>query len=136
MAISFISVTIYSQNFIDNYRESRTIFERFFFSATCFFIIGKSVLFEYNGILKLILENKRIVYLGKISYGIYLFHPFISTFIFGMCRKFNILDDFFKSITLNNMFVQALIFFGITIIISSLSYQFVEQPLIKLKNKF
>lgn len=79
------------------------------------------------------LNNSFLSYLGKISYGIYMYHALtfqILGFIF-----MRILDpkDFG-----NGLFV--LIFYGgsilLTILISHLSYQYFELSFLKLKNKY
>ncbi|MBC7411487.1 MAG: acyltransferase [Bacteroidia bacterium] len=65
--------------------------------------------------------------LGGISYGIYVFHPLV----------FTIINEHFKlrgtAITLITCFV---ISFVITLIISQLSYTYLETPFLKFKHKF
>jgi peptidoglycan/LPS O-acetylase OafA/YrhL len=62
-----------------------------------------------------------ILYLGKISYGLYVWHML----------NFYILDHFFKHATL----LKPLTLFP-TIAMAMISYHYLETPFLKLKNKF
>ena len=73
------------------------VFMRFFFNLMSFWVLGWAVLFGYKGVWKLILENRIVVYLGKISYGMYLYHLFVPTLIFNICSHFKIKVDFLSS---------------------------------------
>src|SRR5690606_352896 len=74
------------------------------------------------------LKNKILIYIGQISYGIYIFHNFVLSFIM---RVFNIPDqdsfNLVKSVSLS---------FVLVIIISACSWHFFEKPLLKLKRYF
>jgi peptidoglycan/LPS O-acetylase OafA/YrhL len=134
--VLFVGVTAYGRNFISNYGECRTVFERFFFSIACFWIIGKAVVFEYKGWLKIFLEQKIIVYLGKISYGLYLFHPFVEKIINTMSNRFKPFNQFFSTITGEHMIFRAG-FYGIaSIVVAAISWKVIEKPINELKNKF
>ena len=71
-----------------------------------------------------ILEFPLFIYIGKISYGIYLYHI--------LCR------DFVATFVPKNIGIgyYLIIYFLITFLFSILSYHFLEQPFLKLKNKF
>lgn len=75
--------------------------------------------------LKMILENKVLIYLGKISYGLYLFHPFIA---FTYKRL--------KLPPVENLFLKFILFSLILITVSSLSWFLLEKPVNKLKRYF
>ncbi len=80
--------------------------------TTLVLLVGdKRCIASYN----FILENKIIVGIGKISYGMYLWHQIILAF----CR-YSFLDNF----TVLNYFL----IFVITIILSIFTYYIVEQP--------
>jgi peptidoglycan/LPS O-acetylase OafA/YrhL len=79
-----------------------------------------------NANLKNVLEWKVINYLGKISYGIYMYHflVLIPVLIFVSNIKLD-----------NNIIIYSLIL-SITIAISSLSYHYFETFFLKIKAKF
>lgn len=68
-------------------------------------------------------------YLSKISYGIYIYHWIMLEFIFKI--------NFSKT---NNPIIFNVLLYGaalsITIIVASLSFQFIERPLLNWKEKY
>ena len=79
-----------------------------------------------NPTLKNLLEFRWLDYLGKISYGLYMFHGIaIATSIklLLLCNAFNDITVFMLSLLL-------------TVLISHVSYRYFEGPFLKLKNKF
>lgn len=76
--------------------------------------------------LSTVLEFKAINYLGKISYGIYMYHLILIVPTMNFLIKFN---------SLNNVLLYALSFI-LTIVVSSLSYEYLEKPFLKLKVKY
>ena len=72
------------------------------------------------------LENKVFNYLGKISYGLYMYHAIAII----VSIKVLIL------LGLNNLFLQYFCSIGITILVAGLSYKFYESYFINLKVKF
>lgn len=79
-----------------------------------------------NKKLKTILEGKIISYLGKISYGIYMYHFIVLIPVLLLVSQLNI--D-------NNIIIYSLIT-AITVGISSLSYHYFETIFLKIKTKF
>ena len=79
-----------------------------------------------NANLKNVLEWKVINYLGKISYGIYMYHFLVLIPVLIFVSNFK-LD--------NNIIIYSLIL-SITIAISSLSYHYFETFFLKIKAKF
>jgi peptidoglycan/LPS O-acetylase OafA/YrhL len=90
--------------------------------------VGKAGI-GFSGLAKRILENKFLVYTGKISYGIYIYHIFVWVFLRDWLEQF----AFFNSI---NIYLQFFIYFAATLAFASLSWSFVEKPINNLKNKF
>ena len=68
-------------------------------------------------------ENPLLVYLGKISYGLYVFHLPVLWLTYSMMDRFPEV-------------VRALTTLLITIIISMISYEFMEKRFINLKDKY
>ena len=79
------------------------------------------------------IRNRQLNYLGKISYGIYMFHPLVMQLIGFILLKL------VAKVELSDITIILLSYglvFGVTFIISHLSYQYFEKPFLKLKNKF
>jgi len=99
-----------------------------FFISVIFGILINRVAYTVNvPLLKQLLNNKQMLYIGKISYGVYLFHNFIPYFfgleIPGMHASFSMyLIQGLRLLTLIGL--------------ASFSWFFVEKPILKLKEKF
>lgn len=129
-ASAFLIVMIFSYSIYNSdlkYNFYSGVLMRFLFNVLSFWILGWSVVFEYKGILKLILENKWVLYFGKISYGLYLYHLFVQHIGNIIFDKYNMLFS---------VELRALIFVTLSIIIASLSWWLIENPINKLKNNF
>jgi peptidoglycan/LPS O-acetylase OafA/YrhL len=101
-------------------------------SGMCIWIIGTGINNEYKGIMKLILENSFVIYLGKICYGIYLFHflaPYIAKYTYSFIH---IQNPWPRFLVIEN----AIVYFILTILMASLSWHFIEQPINNIKKKF
>ena len=72
------------------------------------------------------LRDKRLVYLGTISYGLYLYHQFL----------FNIWDNYATYYGWRNTLATDLAKVGASVAIASLSWRFVERPILTLKDRF
>jgi peptidoglycan/LPS O-acetylase OafA/YrhL len=72
------------------------------------------------------MENKISNYLGKISYGMYMYHPIIIVFCIKIGIMFNIIDNF----------VLYPIVFLLVVLLSSLSYEFYEKRFINKKARY
>lgn len=70
-----------------------------------------------------------LVYLGKISYGLYVFH-LLSLAIFAQLISIPIVDI---PLNFERRFVLS---FVLTVILAALSYTFLERPFLKLKRRF
>jgi peptidoglycan/LPS O-acetylase OafA/YrhL len=75
------------------------------------------------------LENKLFDYLGKISYGLYIYNPLVIYFL-----SFFLLNDKTDRLFESTLFV--LLTFGSIILISHLSYFHFENRFLKLKNRY
>ena len=72
------------------------------------------------------LENKPFHYLGKISYGLYMYHPLAIIITLKILYHYN----------LSNVYIQISLSVVITILLASVSYKYVESYFIKKKNVF
>jgi peptidoglycan/LPS O-acetylase OafA/YrhL len=75
-----------------------------------------------------ILECAPLRYLGKISYGLYVYHYGIIAIIAALFRKYNI----GYSLRSPQMFVAAM---GATLLVATLSFYLLEKPITNLKDK-
>jgi peptidoglycan/LPS O-acetylase OafA/YrhL len=75
------------------------------------------------------LENKVCDFLGKISYGIYVYHPLVIFSMAWLLHRF----------TLSNGVKYALVYagiFAVTIFTAYVSYEYFEKKFLKLKDRF
>jgi len=82
-----------------------------------------------DGLFNRFLELGWMKYLGKISYGLYVYH-YILIFVAGRNQDL---------ITLNfdqTRFVTAVVSFSVTVLVAALSYKYIERPILGLKDKY
>lgn len=90
-----------------------------------FLILVSKVSIGFTGPLRSIFENRTIMYLGKISYGIYLFHKFIPMIYSALDLP-----------VINDIYLKFFVYSVILIFISSLSWFLIEKPVNNLKRKY
>jgi len=100
--------------------------KKYLFTAPIFlfftgFILSKK---EDSGVLRWLKSNKWIDYLGKISFGLYMFHTPVLEYLI----PYHFISDYF--------FIKLICVSVFTILISSISYEFFEKRILRLKNKF
>ncbi len=79
--------------------------------------------------LTAVLEFAPLRYLGKISYGLYVYHYGIITILVAYFRR----EDIEYSIRSPQMSIIAM---TVTVVVATLSYYLLEKPLIDLKDKY
>jgi len=79
----------------------------------------------FQGRLKKVFENKSLMYLGKISYGMYLYHNFIP-----------LIYNYLKLPYIKNTFLNFIIQFCLLLLLSSISWYLIEKPVNGLKKYF
>jgi peptidoglycan/LPS O-acetylase OafA/YrhL len=94
----------------------------------CFFILNVS----QNPKSIVYLEQKLIHYLGKISYGLYIYHPAVIVLCVNSIHYF--LGKNINTTTFNIILYPTVTL--LTILVCDLSFRFIETPLLKLKDRF
>jgi peptidoglycan/LPS O-acetylase OafA/YrhL len=80
------------------------------------------------------LRNNILAYFGKISYGIYMYHPFVIFLVMPLVNKF--VANHTQGAIIYNVILYLLTCI-LTIIVSILSYKYIESKFIKIKdNKY
>ncbi len=92
------------------------------FGIFSIWLIGRAV-FGFSGAIGYILENSVLRYIGKISYAIYLFHPFVPKLLYWVSLPAN-----------EN--IRFAIYFIITVTLASLSWYLFERPILQFKERF
>ena len=94
----------------------------------CYIIINLAT----NPVSVLKLESKLSNYLGRISYGMYLYSTILRIFCIMLAEK--IFSP--EKVTWQFAVFYYFISFASTIAVSAVSYQYFEKPFLKLKNRF
>lgn len=138
-ASSFV-ILLLNQTF--EYKHASVLFlviERSVFALFSYFLIANAIQGNLN-LLGKFLENKVVSYLGKISYGLYLYHNFIYNYFHNKGNTlFGLFDNMFNIsnyIIFNNLFFLFLVNFVLLIAISSVSWFCIESPINSLKKYF
>jgi peptidoglycan/LPS O-acetylase OafA/YrhL len=99
------------------------VFSRLIISVISFYLVAKASI-GFKGFLRPVFENKILIYLGKISYGLYLFHNFIP--MFYKVQTLSQVNSYLK------FFIQLILL----IMLSSVSWFLLEKPINGLKKYF
>ncbi|MDX6190087.1 MULTISPECIES: acyltransferase family protein [Flavobacterium] len=112
--VSISTIVLITLNF-ENHYVSRCLYPLLF---------GMLILcLVYNPQLKKILENRILNYLGKISYGLYMYHQIVIVLVLNILFKLDIVEDWL-------IYILSII---LTIIISGISYRYIETPFLNKK---
>ncbi|RIV25334.1 acyltransferase [Fibrisoma montanum] len=142
--LGFVAVVLMTNYMIDRspygyHNVWADVWERLAASLFGFFLIGKAVL-GYGGPMKWVLENSVSQYLGRISYGLYLYHNFV--FNFYHTQPTHVTVRAWRRITdvlpfLNSAYVfQFSFFLALTIALATVSWYLVEKPINDLKDRY
>lgn len=115
------------------------VWERFFASIFFMFLIGGGIV-GYKGWFRWLLENPVSNYLGKISYGLYVYHNFVYNYYHSpathpVVRLLNKLSRTFEGFQDMHQ-LRALVLFAITVVVASASWYLIEKPINALKDKY
>ena len=114
-----------------------------FSSILNLFLVLKAYYFSFSiTYLNRILSNKIIVFIGRISYGIYVYHGIIA-YYFGLYIfdpvwhkiPFEQLGIFTK-IEFHSWVVKLPLYSAISILVAYISFRYIETPILKLKDKY
>ena len=117
-------------------------FERTFVALMAVVMVEKAT-HGYKGIIGWFLQNKVVLYLAKISYGIYLYHIFVAYLFWKVIGIINIhivrrmqvdLTGFINFLALP--LVSFFIYFVLSVALAALSWHFLEKPISNLKRLF
>jgi peptidoglycan/LPS O-acetylase OafA/YrhL len=104
-----------------------------FFLPTCLIFMSVGLIYictnTKRSIMNPVLNLRVLQSIGKISYGVYLFHKCVPFFYNYVCKKLSVPVP-------DNKVVLFLIYCTITIVISALSWKFLESRILKLKDRF
>jgi peptidoglycan/LPS O-acetylase OafA/YrhL len=129
----FTSVVVYFSihyfNFFYKVNWFHAIFDDVLFALMSAFIINYASQNKFTGILKYILENKFVVYSGKISYGIYILHLFMPDLFWGYLSRKIGLD-------ITNKYTAFVALYLLTFLVAHVSWKLMESPINNLKRYF
>lgn len=109
-----------------------------------FYLIAKVTLQPFKGITSKILQNKAVMYIGRISYGIYIYHmivyivfePIVSK-IFNNVISLSLFDSGpLRYVKYNPTIVKFPFLALLVILVASISYELFESRFLKLKKRF
>ena len=137
--LCWILLHYWSKNSGQLYNVANVVWDRLVSSVFCFFLIGKAVM-GFKGLAGSFLENRVSVYLGKISYGIYLYHNFVYNHFHSgpnhpTVRLFNKIYQYIPDLRGSVPFEASLVV-ALTILVASVSWFLFEKPINALKDKY
>ena len=107
------------------------------------YLVLKAAKFDFSiEFINKFLTNKKIVYIGTISYGIYVFHLpityYFTIYIFDpiwTTIDFSIFGSFEK-IRWHSGIIKVPLYTILSILFASISFKYFEKPILKLKDKY
>ena len=94
----------------------------YFFAVTIYAVARE-------GLFNRFLELSWMKYLGKISYGLYVYH-YVLLYFAGRINDFLPLDYVY------NIMISSVPAFAATVLVAALSYKYIERPILNLKDKY
>lgn len=129
--ILFAFLLLYT-SFIRKIKAIDAVFLRALYSILCFYIVGKA-LKGYKGLLRVVLEHPWIIFIGTISYGLYLYHLFAPEIVMRLL-KYPWINSLAGS-ALVSAVPRFIILFVVTFSIAICSWFLVEKPILGLKKR-
>lgn len=138
--LALIPVFIYT--LFSGYASFSIVFDRAFISIFAAIIIEQASN-GYQNVFGRFLENRVVLYLAKISYGIYLYHIFAAYFFWRVMEKLTPIVNNKLGINLNPIsqflaipVISFIIYLLLSIALAALSWHFLEKPISNFKKLF
>lgn len=136
---AWVLLQYWAKTFDSRYNLAFVVFERTVSSLLGFFLIGRGVM-GFTGLMSAFLENPVSVYMGKISYGLYLYHNFVYNHFHSgpmhpTVRLFRKIYQYVPALS-GSVAFEALVVAALTVIVASISWYFFEKPINALKDKY
>lgn len=128
LLLLYIVTYYYFQHLTNNYFY-KAVCDQYVFAVVCVFYVANASVGSFWGISGLLLENRLSNYIGRISYGIYLYHLFIPTFFLNVFVPIT-------GINTDSRKTAAFFYLLITVCLAHFSYRLIEKPINRLKDKF
>jgi len=82
----------------------------------------------FSGVVGKVFDNKVLIYLGKVSYGLYLYHKVIPLTLLIVLKRLDIQID--------NIVVYYCVNLLILLVLTHFSWMLIEKPILRFKSKF
>lgn len=126
LLVVFIIVYVYRKpdSLYNTFKEFKNPFVSIIYSIIVFIAIRNG----FSGLMKKILESRLMIYIGRISYGLYIYHLFMGPLYFNFLHKYIGIEA--------NDYGYFVIFFITNMTIASISWYLIEKPINGLKRYF
>jgi peptidoglycan/LPS O-acetylase OafA/YrhL len=105
------------------------VFDNVFYAGMAALIINYAAQNKFTGPVKYVLENKFIVYSGKISYALYIFHLFVPELFWSwLSPKIGL--------SITSKYTAFFAFYLVTFVMAHISWILFENPINNLKRHF
>lgn len=108
------------------------LFQRLVISVLALYLVVNATL-GFGGVVGRVLNNKQFQFVGRISYGIYVFHMLVPTFLTPFLLR--IIRHFLPSVTLTET-THRLLSAVLLLVLASVSWYAFEKPINTLKRHF
>lgn len=135
----YVGVVIWSKTYPEVHNLATEVWERLAGSLLGVTLIGRAAI-GFQGGMKWFLENRVSVYMGQISYGLYLFHNLVYNHYHTppthpTVKIWNRMADYLPFIT-DYYILKIFYFAALTVGVAALSWHFFEKPINALKERF
>jgi peptidoglycan/LPS O-acetylase OafA/YrhL len=107
----------------------KQLLDEYLFSLVSVFFIAVAATDGFSSFSRLVLENRFVNYIGRISYGVYVYHLFMINFFWDVFTRET-------RISTDSKHTAWFFYFLICFSLATLSFYLVEKPINNLKNRF